>query len=180
MKEWQAEISKFWEVFYEEFSLRNQEESCGCHIHIKPLGTDVTTIRLQRIAYAIVLFENHVLEILRAAERSLSYCRPNTKVSIELIEIFSNGKNPSAYEELAVELADPSTPGEIISLMQGDEKYVLWNFRNITKAKGTIEFRGAPGVHSAQETYHWILFALGFVLLALEEVFSFHSATDLA
>ena len=58
--------------------------------------------------------------------------------------------------------------------MQGDQeggRYALWNFQNLkTHGIGTIEFRGLPGIHSAQETIHWILFAVGFVLLAEEEV----------
>ena len=58
--------------------------------------------------------------------------------------------------------------------MQGDQergRHALWNFKNLnTPGSGTIEFRGLPGVHSAQETIHWILFAVGFLLLAEEEV----------
>ena len=53
---------------------------------------------------------------------------------------------------------------------QDDGRYVLWNFRNLVGGTGTIEFRGIPEIHSGQETIHWILFAVGFLLLAQEKV----------
>lgn len=45
----------------------------------------------------------------------------------------------------------------------------MWNFDNVDGI-GTIEFRGGPGLQSKSETIRWILFAVGFILLAIEEV----------
>ena len=58
--------------------------------------------------------------------------------------------------------------------MQGDQagnRRVLWNFDNVRSGGiGTVEFRGGPVLHNATQTIHWILFAVGFILLAIDEV----------
>ena len=107
---------------------------------------------LGQIAYATIIYEKHVLEILPKERRTHEYCRPNTNVSPALIRIFEGGRSKTSYEKAI-------------------RNVVLWNFKNLeTPGSGTIEFRGLPGVHSGQETIHWILFAVGFILLAVEEV----------
>ena len=81
------EIERFWTAFYDAFQLVTQEGSCGCHVHIKPINSGFDMARLKQIAYAVIIYEKHVLEILRAARRTLGYCEPNTEVSPQLKDI---------------------------------------------------------------------------------------------
>ncbi|KAK3986495.1 hypothetical protein QBC44DRAFT_311187, partial [Cladorrhinum sp. PSN332] len=48
-------------------------------------------------------------------------------------------------------------------------RYVSWNFENITKPCGTLEFRCPPGVNSLARAGHWVAFALGFVSRATSD-----------
>ena len=170
------EIENFWEAFYEIFSIQTSNSTCGSHVHISPIGRGFEMGQLQRIAYAVIIYERHILEILSEANRKLDFCKPNTEVSPALMTVFKNGRNQSSYTTLKREIQKLQTRDQLCNFMQGKHnrsKYVLWNFQNLQnpdKNKETIEFRGIPGVHSDQETIHWILFAVGFVLLAEEEV----------
>lgn len=47
------------------------------------------------------------------------------------------------------------------------ERYVSWNFLNITDICGTIEFRRLPAVKTSEDAKHWAAFALGFVAGAI-------------
>lgn len=52
------------------------------------------------------------------------------------------------------------------------DRYVLWNFGNTisTRDTGTIEFRGGRHLRDGFRTKRWIVFALSFIALAIEEV----------
>lgn len=67
---------------------------------------------------------------------------------------------------------------QICRYMQGD-RYVLWNFENISKPGGigTIEFRGGRGMRGVIKTRWWIAFVVGFVHLLLTEVQSQFSSS---
>jgi len=54
-----------------------------------------------------------------------------------------------------------------IFLELGENRYLSWNFGNVTDKCGTVEFRRPPGVRSAQEAIHWAGFTLGFIFEAL-------------
>ena len=166
------EIAHFWQAFYDDFEIETSNRTCGSHVHIAPLDSVYNIRQLRKIAYAAIIYEKHVLEILPQARRDQDYCRPNTNVAPELIDLFLHGMSKDSYAEVRQEINDINNTTELCTFMQGDDsRYVLWNFRNtLPGGSGTIEFRGIPGVHSGQETIHWILFAVGFILLALEEV----------
>ena len=173
-KDWVDEVGRFWKVFYDGFDIELSNQSCGSHVHIKPSASEYTMVQLRSIAYAVVIYEKHILTILPPERRGYTYCQPNTKVSPSLEQVFWNGKNRASFETLRQEIGEIHTPEHLYMFMQGDEqgsRKALWNFKNLLPgSKGTIEFRGISGVHSGQETVDWILFALGFILLAIEEV----------
>lgn len=60
---------------------------------------------------------------------------------------------------------------QIVQWMQGDNRYVLWNFQNIRRGgSGTIEFRGGRGMRGPNRTKWVIGFVVGFIHLLLVEV----------
>lgn len=169
------EIRLFWAAFYEVFEQELYNESCGSHVHVKPGSQEYDMEGLRSIAYAVVVYEEHVLEFLPEERRNHYYCQPNTEVSPTLKQIFRRGRSDASYEDLRNQINAIDTPDELCTFMQGDQegnRRVLWNFRNVCSSSrtGTIEFRGGPVLHTATSTIHWILFALGFILLAIEEV----------
>ncbi|KAL6719420.1 hypothetical protein ACLMJK_003660 [Lecanora helva] len=171
-KDWMVELGVFWDAFFTVFEMETSNEHCGSHVHVAPLGSAYDMSTLRQIAYAVIIYEKHVLEILPESRRGCHYCLPNTSVSPALKQLFRHGRNQKSYVQLRSELNDIDTPGELCIYMQGGQdgsRNVLWNFKNLEGSKGTIEFRGLPGIRSAEETIHWVLFAIGFLLLAEEE-----------
>ncbi|KAK5225631.1 hypothetical protein LTR72_003534 [Exophiala xenobiotica] len=61
---------------------------------------------------------------------------------------------------------------DLIWYLQGEvvdqQRYVLWNFQNITGNSGTIEFRGGRCLRGRHRTKWWIAFAVGFMFFCLE------------
>ena len=167
------EIVLFWQAFHHVFEQEIDNESCGSHVHVKPGGQGYDMKGLRSIAYAVVVYENHVLEFLPEERRNSSYCQRNTEVSPRLKEIFRRGRSMASYDDLRTQIYDIDTPQELRTFMQGDQegnRRVLWNFSNVSSGIGTVEFRGGPVLHTATRTIHWILFAVGFILHAIERV----------
>ena len=173
-KDWVKEVGRFWKAFYDVFDIELRNPSCGSHVHIKPSASEYTMVQLKSIAYAVVIYEKHILTILPPERRNYDYCQANTKVSPSLRDVFLHGRNKESYQILRQEIDKIHTPEKLYIFMQGGEegsRRTLWNFQNLLPNEtGTIEFRGISGVHSGQETVDWILFAIGFILLAIEEV----------
>ena len=169
------EIWIFWDAFDEVFVQEMYNESCGSHVHVKPDSQEYDMDDLRSIAYAVVVYEKHVLEFLPQERRNNYYCQPNTEVSPRLRRIFWRGRSKTSYNDLRNQIYAINTPDELCTFMQGDQegnRRVLWNFSNVKSNGriGTVEFRGGPVLHTARSTIHWILFAVGFILLAIEEV----------
>lgn len=180
-KDWMGELKSFWYAFNSAFTHEYCNESAGSHVHVAPLGPDFTLEDLRKIAFAVIIYEKHVLEFLPEARKNHSYCRPNTSVSPELRQIFSNGRSKASYATLNKVIKKLNTPSQVRELMQGtgdDNRRVLWNFANVTPGlTGTIEFRGGPALHNVSDTVAWVLFTLGFIMLALYEVCSYFQWT---
>ena len=169
------EIGLFWDAFDNVFEQEMYNESCGSHVHVKPGSQKYDMKALRSIAYAVVIYEKHVLEFLPQERRNHYYCQPNTEVSPRLRRIFRRGRSKTSYNDLRNQIYAINTPDELCTFMQGDQegnRKVLWNFSNVKSSGrlGTIEFRGGPALHSMASTIDWILFTLGFILLATEEV----------
>ena len=167
------EIIWFWRAFDEVFEQEYGNESCGSHVHVKPGGQGYDMEGLRSIAYAVVIYEKHVLEFLPEERRNHHYCQPNTEVSPKLKWIFRRGRSKASYDDFRAQIDEIETPEELRTFMQGDQegnRRVLWNFSNVSSDIGTVEFRGGPMLYTADRTIHWILFAVGFILLAIEEV----------
>ena len=168
---WIADIINFWEAFDHLFKLDSRNLSCGCHIHVAPRTRSYTLEELKTIAYAVVIYEKHIREFMKPERRGKHYCRTNTTLSPSLIRIFDPGTNRDTYSQFARELRAITTKETLCAFMQGEERRVIWNFRNIVpNGIGTVEFRGGPQLHTSQETIRWIMFAVGFIELALNEV----------
>ena len=170
-EQWIAEVRKFWQAFSLVFNLEPHNTSCGCHIHVAPTTRTYTLQELKTIAYAVVIYEKHVRAFMKPERRGKHYCRTNTTLSPNLISIFRPGRSRATYGQVANHIRNLQTKQALCAFMQGDERRVLWNFRNTAQdGIGTIEFRGGPQLHTSEETMRWILFAVGFVQLALDQV----------
>lgn len=170
-------FSDFWEAMRVHF--KPQEDiSCGGHVHVTPvnLKNKFSLRTLKRIAFATVVYEDYVAEILPATRRDNHYCRLNSE-SLEcgLNKTIGWKKSQGTLRKVAAEIKSKTKKADLCRYMQGN-RYVLWNFQNIyprrktRRCTGTIEFRGGNQFLNTKGTLAWVAFVLGFVTLAKEEV----------
>ena len=117
------EVVAFWSAFYGIFKIETINKFCGTHVHVKPLGLAGYDMQeLRQIAYATIIYEKHVLEILPKGRRRHDYCKPNTELSPALIKIFKGGRSKTSYEKARLEIGNIDTPAALCTFMQGDQE----------------------------------------------------------
>lgn len=170
-------ISDFWEAMRVHFKPQ-EDVSCGGHVHVTPvnLKNKFSLRTLKKIAFATVVYEDYVAEILPATRRDNHYCRLNSQsLDSGLNKTLGWGKSVGTLRKVAAEIRSQSTKADLCHYMQGN-RYVLWNFQNIyphrrrRRCTGTIEFRGGNQFLNTKGTLAWVAFVLGFITLAKEEV----------
>lgn len=144
--------------------------TCGSHIHVAPQGRTYSMEELRIIAFAIITQEHMVKSLLPQARSQNNYCQRNSALSPKLRTYFQNGKSAAVFAQVKAAILQMTTPAQILDLMQGGERYVIWNFRNVITSTKTIEFRGGRHLRGPNRTFWWITFAVSFISLALKEV----------
>ncbi|KAF9777238.1 hypothetical protein IL306_004486 [Fusarium sp. DS 682] len=149
---WESEINGFWNSWNRVFHMPESSLACGSHIHVSPSPEmEFDLDQLCNIAFGIVYYEP-----------------PNTLQSAPLYSLVSSYHEEAALRELWDALDSGVDEGDIRNLMQSgpdpkQERYVLWNFDNICRGSGTIEFRGGPGLRGPVKTRRWISFVVAFI-----------------
>jgi len=173
-------ISEFWEAMSVHFDVQ-RDASCGGHVHVTPLrnGSKFTLAELKQVAFATVVYDDHVTSVLPPARRTNGYCPSNTRAGTPALQsrlraLVAGGKNTASLRQVASELRSCGSPREVWAFMQ-KSRYVLWNFQNVCPGNsgtctGTVEFRGGSQFLTTKGTLAWVAFVLGFVTLATEEV----------
>lgn len=166
--DWKANLRKFWAAMNTVFDVQ-RNFTCGSHIHVAPQERRFSMAELKTIAFAIITQEHMIKSLLPRARSMNSYCQRNSKLSPKLIEFFKDGKNTRSFAKVKTAIQGMDHPAQILDLMQGTERYVIWNFKNI-RTTNTIEFRGGRHLRGHNRTFWWITFAVSFISLALKEV----------
>ncbi|KAL2070253.1 hypothetical protein VTL71DRAFT_13279 [Oculimacula yallundae] len=165
--EWTSDLEIFWKSMRTVFNVQ-QNFTCGSHIHVAPQGRPYSMSELRTIAFAVVTQEHMVKSLLPKARSRNNYCQRNSKRSPKLINYFRNGKNAASFTQVKAAILQMTSPAQILDLMQGTERYVIWNFRNIATTN-TIEFRGGRHLRGPNRSFWWITLAVSFISLALRE-----------
>jgi hypothetical protein len=166
--DWTENLRKFWRVMKIIFDVQ-RNFTCGSHVHVAPQERRFSMPELRTIAFAVITQEHMVKSLLPRARSTNAYCQRNSKVSPKLSEYFMHGKNARSFTNVKTAIQGMTTPAQILDLMQGTSRYVIWNFRNI-RTTNTIEFRGGRHLRGHNRTFWWITFAVSFISLALKEV----------
>ena len=145
---------------------------CGSHVHVSPAKGNFDLGELQAIAFAVIWYDQEVQQILHSCRRDSDYCRRNAAHSPELKD-----KNLENIAQIINNAYDKKHLVKIIQGLDKDDRRVLWNFQNVTpmswirtSATGTVEFRGGRCLRGPARTKRWIVFAIAFVILAIQEV----------
>ncbi|KAH6849763.1 hypothetical protein B0I37DRAFT_369792 [Chaetomium sp. MPI-CAGE-AT-0009] len=162
--DWGAEIDTFWSALRAVFHMPERSELCGSHVHVARSRVERFTLsQLKTIAYAAVVYEPSVTELLVASRRESTYCKPNTRSSDYLYRV---GVDPRAVAELIGGARDEE---ELRNMMQGS-RHVLWNFDGVLPGgSGAVEFRGGRSLRGELRTKRWMAFAVSFIHAMLQQ-----------
>ncbi|KAF2834146.1 hypothetical protein M501DRAFT_1002208 [Patellaria atrata CBS 101060] len=171
---WQDDMQEFWSVLTGAFKV-TRNDSCGTHVHIAPWKKNFTIKQAQTVAFACCLYEPYVVSCLPDNRRTSRYCQRNSRVEGLLLKTLFERKSMS---KIAAAIKRKKDFKKLRDFMQGDNRYVLWNFKNLpNKRKSTIEFRGGQHAQDADKAECWITFAVVFVMMALKENLLFSRST---
>jgi hypothetical protein len=123
-----------------------------------------TLSQLKTIAYAVVVYEPFVTELLLPARRERAYCKPNTRSSDYLYRVRGDAG-------AVARLIDSAGGEEELRNIMQSSRNVLWNFDGVLPGgSGAIEFRGGRSLRGELRTKRWMAFAVSFVHAMLQQV----------
>ncbi|KAF3182999.1 hypothetical protein TWF788_005801 [Orbilia oligospora] len=164
---WRDDQKLFWSSMKMMFEVK-KNRSCGSHIHVAPWRDKFTLKQAKTIAFACCYYEPCIVSLIPEERRDNAYCQRNSKIfpSSRMSLLFRNGDMAAIARDIKEVLSTES----LIDYMQGESRYVLWNFKPLASPRtGTIEFRGGRHLRGPNRTISWITFVVVFVMLALEE-----------
>lgn len=177
---WEHQIRLVWQAIRDLFRVKKHAISCGSHVHVAPTSRAFTLDELKLIAMFTVIHEDSILKTLHTTRENHKYCERNTKIEgTGLWDDFGrvkHGRQLSYFREdglraCQLAIADISSKTELVEYIQGEERRVLWNFRNILPGgSGTVEFRGGRHLRGPNRTISWATFGILFIDLALRSV----------
>lgn len=135
-----------WTFLKSWYTIRGNE-SCGTHVHISIAG-GYTYDNVIRVAQAAIYFEEIFDEILPKERRQNIYSKSNY--------VENDNLNYLSRTEAINLLQSCRNTNEIVNKFC-PTRYYGWNFLNLIKGKGTIEFRRGPfGTPKNGETLVWV------------------------
>lgn len=126
------------------------------------------------MAKAIAFFEPDVRDAVPPERKDCTWATSNVNqpdLSRDLTELYNHCWRSNDYIQL-YNWIDSITSEEGLLEIISPAKMVSWNFRNVLKPCGTVEFRRPPQVIDAKSTCHWIAFGLSFLSHAITCNFS--------
>jgi hypothetical protein len=143
---------------------------CSMHVHVSPFGSTYTTRQLRGVCKGVCYYDNATTKVLPGERKDNPWATSNVvgrggMVNQKLKRAYS--LVPSGSWAQLFKMLDKVTPLVVYETMSAHSRYMAWNFQNVTKRCGTIEFRRPPGADSAAKAIHWAAFALGFVTRAM-------------
>lgn len=136
------------------------------HVHVSPYGTGKYNIdQVKRILKAVVYYDAPMTKIMPADRKANLWAQSN----VESISAWRTAYHQVPQNKWAP-LFDRFDRHKMIPHLlhdMGGNRYLAWNFFNLTDSCGTVEFRRPPGVNNAAHAMHWVAFALGFLANAI-------------
>lgn len=172
--EWQHRISDAIEFFEEEAEL-HINSTCGFHIHVSPREGRWELLWLQRIAAAIITFDDVFDDCfpINSKNRGKDYFRSNKRSNPAIKEL--------EREEILREIYSCQEVDDLINLINSscdggtlDQRNYAWNFTGVSDDKyicsfpnGTLEFRSPRATTDVKIITKWVIFAVTFLHASL-------------
>ncbi|KAK0665499.1 putative amidoligase enzyme-domain-containing protein [Cercophora samala] len=184
---WQEELGRLFATLKESCKIRVTND-CSMHIHVSP-GPGLPTFddsQIRAICKAICYFDDAITRVMPADRKETTWAKSNVlpehpvkhdtdwakrgqsvnpKIKRYYSQVSTQGFGPlwKLFDNITWRGAHAC-----MSYTDGDRaRYLSWNFENLVKQCGTLEFRRPPAVDSAEKAGHWIAFTLGFISRAV-------------
>jgi hypothetical protein len=138
--------------------------SAGTHVHVTPARGRFSLDQLKNIAFTLLLNEEVIRMTLTRERRGSRFCKINSRASSLLRPV-------RTVARLKALIRGRRNAEELCSLMQGNDRNVLWNFQNTRPhGSGTIEFRGGRHMRGPRRALRLIAFAVSVIYMSLQRV----------
>ncbi|KAM3550584.1 hypothetical protein MY1884_008175 [Beauveria asiatica] len=147
-------------------------DSASTHIHVRTAQRNFSLDELKMICFASVVYEWHIFQMMPYHYENSRHCRGAMQGNGSITRLFPNGFDSGEsrhIKRLRQGIQQIRDARGLVAFVQGDTRHMLWNFSNITKVSGTIEFRGGGQGTSPSLMRTYIDLAVGFIELALQE-----------
>ncbi|KAG9253975.1 uncharacterized protein F5Z01DRAFT_687403 [Emericellopsis atlantica] len=142
------------------------------HVHVSPGTTPELRYQLpevKQILKAISYYDEAVTKIVPADRKNNPYAESSFTGLASPAKLRQRFKDvPTLGWTPLFQLFDEQRSKQHVQLeVMTSQRYVSWNFGNLTTTCGTVEFRRQPGVKTAKEAKHRVGITLGFIRAAL-------------
>ncbi|RYP76041.1 hypothetical protein DL769_003698 [Monosporascus sp. CRB-8-3] len=180
---WQQEVNDVFRTLTRNYDIL-LTKGCSMHVHVSPRLTPeirYTMPQLRGILKAIAYYDQSITKIMPADRKNnewamSNFLAPNTLKAVKdaYAAVPRAGWVPlfALYDKIRM-------VQNIHRELHGSDRYMSWNFSNVTDECGTIEFRRPPGVDSAVKARHWAGFALAFIAQGMATDWRDMSSTSL-
>ncbi|KAM0276814.1 hypothetical protein ACHAQH_006349 [Verticillium albo-atrum] len=168
---WQRNLDTFFDTLHLNFEIL-LTTGCSMHIHISP-GLDVnlryTKDQITCILKAIAFYDQAITKIMPADRKNNEFALSNFQAprTNQMLKDGHANVSSASWAPLFSQFDKISFIGAVHTGSFRRDRFMSWNFGNLTDSCGTVEFRRPPGVDSAAKAKHWAGFALAFVANAL-------------
>ena len=140
------------------------------HVHVSPRHSDFTSAQLRGLCKGLCYFDDAITRVVPAERKATTWALSNVRgrgstVNQKLKRLY-NLVPSTSWAHLFKKL-DGVTPKNVHQMLSSNNRYLSWNFDNVTKDCGTVEFRRPPAVDSVEKASHWTAFTLGFAAQAM-------------
>ncbi|KAF4635696.1 hypothetical protein G7Y89_g2385 [Cudoniella acicularis] len=172
---WNSHLDNVWWVLEKRLQTNTSVE-CSTHIHISPQTGQWTLGQLKNIAKGALYFERSIDSLLPPDRRANMWCQSNRWNKTFKGESMATAFNwidgvDSTWHLifLMCSFSKNSELGQATGAKQDFTPNVFrWNFTPLSEvAKGTIEFRQAPGSGNAAQSKLWVQFVAAFIQAAI-------------
>lgn len=141
------------------------------HVHVSPsdgTGDRWTKDEMKGILRAIGFYQRAITSVMPPERKDNLYAKPNMIAEHTRTELKSkySSVETKGWGPYFAECGGLPTPVWAFNWM-GGRREVAWNFSNVGRDCGTVEFRAPPGVMEARRAVHWAGFTLGFIQAAI-------------
>jgi hypothetical protein len=159
-------VTDLWDIF-NSLCLIQTNNTCGTHVHISP-NIGFTIDSAKSVARAALYSESAINSLVPPDRRNNEYCKSLRRDNLNFV---------AGTAQECIKLVDRcSTLAELVELMNMNNRYWTWNFRNLLQGgKMTVEFRQPPDVVIAKDCLAWAEFVVTFGGAALKTGVSYHA-----